>query len=41
MEEKRSGVYSALQTPLLCVCRSLFEIWVSDGVYLNIATEFI
>ena len=40
-EAKHSGVYLTLYTPLLCVWRSLFEIWLSDGVYLNIATEFI
>ena len=37
---KHGGVYLTLYTPLLCVWRSLFEIWLSDGVYLNIATNF-
>ena len=32
----RSGVYLTLETPLLCVWRSLFEIWLSDGVYLTL-----
>ena len=39
-QAKRSGVYLILYTPLLCVWYSLFEIWLSDGVYLNIATDF-
>ena len=40
-QAKRIGVYLTLQTPLPCVWRSLFEIWLSNGVYLNIAKEFL
>ena len=39
-ETKQCGDYLTLLTPLLCVWWSLFEIWLSDGVYLNVATEF-
>ena len=40
-EAKHSGVYLTLYNPLLYAWWSLFEIWLSEGVYLNIATEFI
>ena len=35
-----NGVYLTLQAPLLCVSWGLFEIWLSNRVYLNIAKEF-
>ena len=38
-EAKYSGVHLTLQTPLLCVWWSLFEIWLSDRVYWSIAKE--
>ena len=39
-QAKSSGVLDFINSVAMCLAR-LFEIWLSDGVHLKIATEFI